>query len=51
MVNAEDRYVSTAGVDHEEEGVVLAKFDRPLRLERVVDAAASATVSIELADV
>jgi hypothetical protein len=51
MVNAEDRDVSAAGVDHEEEGVVLAKFYRTLRLERVVDAAASTSVGIELADI
>ena len=51
MVDSEDRYVSTTGVDHEEEGVVMAEADRSLRLERVVDTAASTAVSIELADI
>jgi len=51
MVNAEDRYVSAAGVDREEEGVVMAKCDRPLRLEWVVDAATSTAVCVEFSDI
>lgn len=51
MVNTEDRYVSTAGVDHEEQGVILAQCDRPMRLERVVDATVPTSAGIELADI
>lgn len=51
MVNAEDRYVSAAGVDREEEGVVMAKCESPLRLEGVVNAATSTAACVEFADI
>jgi hypothetical protein len=43
--------LSAASVDRKQESMVLAKSDRSLRLERVVDATASTAACVEFADI